>query len=169
MQRLAAIFKVRPEEGRLVLLVGVLFLCLQAGQGMGDNAASALFFLRFGVDFLPYMYVLLGAATFALTLGYAAGLGRIPRARFFRLLTAGLVIVLVVERIALFKPFPSLYPILWLTISCVGMIIGTFSWNVAGEVSNARQAKRLFPLFTSAGILGSVLGNSLTGVIAKSL
>src|SRR4030095_12285072 len=36
-----------------------------------------------------------------------------------------------------------------------------------GEVSDARRAKRLFPLFTSAGILGSVLGNSLTGLIAE--
>ncbi len=169
MQRLASVLKVQPEEGGLALLVGMLFLCLQAGQGMGDNAASALFFLRFGVDFLPYMYVLLGAATFALTLGYAAGLGRIERNRFFQLLTAGLVVVLLVERVALFKPFPILYPILWLTISCMGMIIGTFSWNVAGEVSDARQAKRLFPLFTSAEILGSVIGNSLTGLIAKSL
>ena len=66
MQRLASLLKVRPEEGRLVLLVGILFLCIQAGQGMGDNASSALFFLRFGVDFLPYMYVILGGVTFVL-------------------------------------------------------------------------------------------------------
>ena len=39
MQRLASLLKVRPEEGQLVLLVGLLFLCIQAGQGMGDNAA----------------------------------------------------------------------------------------------------------------------------------
>ena len=68
MQRLASLLKVRPEEGRLVLLVGILFLCIQAGQGMGDNASSALFFLRFGVDYLPYMYVILGGVTFVLTL-----------------------------------------------------------------------------------------------------
>jgi len=40
-------------------------------------------------------------------------------------------------------------------------------WTSAGEVCDARQAKRLFPLFTSTGILGSVLGNLLTGVIAS--
>ncbi|MBI3739925.1 MAG: hypothetical protein HY258_12830, partial [Chloroflexi bacterium] len=49
MQKLASLLKVRPEEGGLVLLVGILFMYIQAGQGMGDNAASALFFLRFGV------------------------------------------------------------------------------------------------------------------------
>ena len=49
------------------------------------------------------------------------------------------------------------------------MILGTFVWNIAGEVCDARQAKRLFPLFTSAGILGSVIGNAVTGVIARLL
>ncbi len=169
MQKLAAIFKVRPDEGRLVLLVGVLFLCIQAGQGLGDNAASALFFLRFGVNFLPYMYLLLGATTVILTTAYAAGLGRFRRSRFFESLLLGTVAVLVIERVALLRPIPLLYPVIWLTISCIGMILGTFVWNVAGEVSDTRQAKRLFPLFTSAGILGSVIGNSITGLVARWL
>src|SRR5512140_150717 len=169
MQRLASILKVRPEEGRLVLLVGLLFLCIQAGQGLGDNAASALFFLRFGVDFLPYMYLFLGATTVILTTAYAAGLSRFRRSRFFQALLLGMVVVLVVERLALTRPVPLLYPVIWLTINCIGMVLGTFMWNVAGEVSDARQAKRLFPLFTSAGILGSVAGNSVTGMVAKWL
>ncbi len=169
MQRIASLLKVRPEERQLVLLVGILFLCIQAGQGMGDNAASALFFLRFGVDFLPYMYLILGGVTFVLTLAYSAGLGRLGRNRFFQALILGLVFLLLIERLALLRPFSLLYPVLWLTVSCMGMILGTFTWNLAGEVSDARQGKRLFPLYASAGILGSVLGNSVTGVIAKML
>src|SRR5512142_2338169 len=169
MKRITSILTVRSYESRLALLVCLLFLCLQAGQGMGDNAASALFLVRFGVDFLPYMYVLLGAATFALTLGYAAGLGRIERGRFYRGLTAALAALLLIERAALLRPIPILYPIVWLTISCIGMIVGTFTWNLASDVTDARQAKRPFPLFTSAGILGSVLGNAITGVVARSL
>jgi HEAT repeat protein len=167
--KLASLLNIRPEEGRLALLVGMLFLCIQAGQGIGDNAASALFFLRFGVDFLPYMYLLLGATTFAITLGYSAGLGRFDQRRFFQSLILGLGVLLLVERAALELSIPILYPILWLTINCMGMILGTFTWNVAGGVSDARQAKRLFPLFTSAGILGSVIGNSATGTLAKFL
>ena len=48
-------------------------------------------------------------------------------------------------------------------------MLGTILWTVAGEVCDARQAKRLFPIFTSMGILGSVLGNSFTGVVANNL
>src|SRR5258706_16482896 len=74
--RLASLLKVRPDEGRLVILVAFLFACIQAGQGLGDNAASALFLLRFGVDFLPYMYIAAGVLTFVITIAYSAGLGR---------------------------------------------------------------------------------------------
>ncbi len=163
------IFKIRPEEIRLTTLIVLLFLCLQAGGGMGDNAASALFLLRFGADFLPYMYLFLGVLNFILALAYAAGLGRFKKDRFFIWLLASLTCLLLVERLILLQPFPVLYPILWLTVSGISLILGTFVWNLASEVCDARQAKRLFPLFTSAGILGSVLGNLITGITAKSL
>jgi HEAT repeat protein len=167
--RLASLLKVRVDEGRLVILVALLFACVQAGQGMGDNSASALFLLRYGVDFLPYMYLFLGALTFIATLAYSAALGRFHKGKFFSWMIAAFIGLLILERVAIFFPFRLLYPLLWLTINGVSMILGTFVWNIAGEVCNTRQAKRLFPLFTSAGILGSVVGNAVTGVIARWL
>ena len=167
--RLASLLNVRAEEGRLVVLVAILFACIQAGQGMGDNAASALFLLRYGVDNLPYMYLFLGALTFITTLIYSTALGRFDKGRFFSALIAAFIALLILERVAILFPFALLYPVLWLTINGMSMILGTFVWNLAGEVCNARQAKRLFPLFTSAGILGSVLGNAVTGVVARLL
>jgi len=169
LNRLASLLKVRLEEGRLVILVALLFACIQAGQGMGDNAASALFLLRFGVDYLPYMYIAAGVLTFVITMAYSAGLGRFEKGRFFLWIISAFAILLIIERAALALSFPFLYPALWLTVNGMGGILGTFVWNLAGEVCDARQAKRLFPLFTSAGILGSVLGNAMTGFIAKLL
>jgi HEAT repeat protein len=167
--RLAALLKVRPDEARLVLLVAALFLGIQASQGLGDNAASALFFLRFGVDYLPYMYLALGGLTFVAMLFYSAGLGRFRLQGFIPGLLAGFAALLLLERAGLGLNVSALYPLLWLTVSAGNMLLGTLVWNVAGEVCDARQAKRLFPLFTSAGILGSVLGNAATGAAAKGL
>jgi HEAT repeat protein/ATP/ADP translocase len=169
MNRIGRLLKVRPEEGPLVILVAMLFACIQAGQGLGDNAASALFLLRFGVDFLPYMYIAVGILTFAITMAYSAGLGRFDKGKFFLWIIAVFGILLIVERAAILLSIPFLYPTLWLTITAMGGILGTFVWNLAGEVCDARQAKRLFPLFTSAGILGSVIGNAVTGISAKWL
>ena len=167
--RFASLLNVRANEGRLVLLVALLFACIQGGQGMGDNAASALFLLRYGVDFLPYMYIFLGALTLITTLLYSAALGRFDKGRFFLWMIAGFTGLLLLERAAIVLALPFLYPILWLSINGIGMILGTFVWNIAGEVCDARQAKRLFPLFTSAGILGSVIGNAVTGITARLL
>jgi HEAT repeat protein/ATP/ADP translocase len=167
--RLASLLKVRADERRLVLLVALLFACIQAGQGIGDNAASALFLLRYGVDFLPYMYIFLGALTFATTLAYSVALGRFAKGRFFLWMIASFIALLFLERAAIVLALSFLYPVLWLSINGVSMLLGTFVWHLAGEVSNARQAKRLFPLFTSAGILGSVIGNAVTGMTARLL
>ena len=169
IHRLASLLKVRADESRLVLFVAILFACIQAGQGMGDNAASALFLLRYGVDFLPYMYMFLGALTFVTTLAYSAALGRFDKGRFFSGMILSFIGLLILERMAILLSQPFLYPVLWLSINGVSMILGTFVWNIAGEVCDARQAKRLFPLFTSAGILGSVVGNAITGVTARIL
>src|SRR5215213_1382131 len=124
--RLASLLNVRAEEGRLVFLVATLFACIQAGQGMGDNAASALFLLRYGVDFLPTMYVFLGALTFIATLAYSTALGRFDKGNFFAGLLAAFIGLLILERTAILFPFTFLYPVLWLTINGMSMILGTF-------------------------------------------
>ncbi|MCE9644668.1 MAG: HEAT repeat domain-containing protein [Chloroflexi bacterium] len=168
-KRLLSVLKVRPEEGRLVLLVAFLFACIQAGQGLGDNAASALFLLRFGVEYLPVMYIAAGLLTICITMAYSTGLSRFDKGQFFPWIITAFAVLLVIERLAILLSYPFLYPAIWLTVTGMGGILGAIVWNLAGEVCDARQAKRLFPLFTSAGILGSVIGNALTGVAAKLL
>ena len=167
-QRLASLFQIRPGEGLLVVLVASLFALTDAGRGLGANAADALFFRRFGVEFLPYMFMLLGAANFAVALLYAAGLGRFDKRRFFAALIAVLAIIVLVERAAIVLDLPVLYPVLWISVSMIGSILGLLAWNVAGEVCDARQAKRLFSLFVSAAILGGVAGNFVTGPLAQA-
>jgi HEAT repeat protein len=42
-------------------------------------------------------------------------------------------------------------------------------WNAAGEICTTRQAKRLFPLFATAGIGGGIVGNLVTGPLASTI
>ncbi|HLO29956.1 MAG TPA: Npt1/Npt2 family nucleotide transporter [Anaerolineales bacterium] len=165
--RAATLLKIRPDELRMVTLVAALFLCIQAGQGIGENAAFALFLSRLDINLLPYMYMGLGGFVSIASLAYATSLSRFRDARVVVSLLAGSVILFLAEWAAIAFLGLSIYPILWLTTFGMSVILGTLLWTVAGEVCDARQAKRLFPLFTSVGILGSVLGNLLTGVFAK--
>lgn len=165
-EKLIALLKIRPEETRLVALMAVLFLAVQAGQGIGENAAFALFLSRLNVYFLPYMYMGLGVIVFIGSIFYSASLSRFQNASVVTYLFGGIFLLFFAEWIAIEVLRLAIYPLLWLTTFGMSVILGTTIWTTAGEVCDARQAKRLFPLFTSMGILGSVLGNALTGVIA---
>ena len=166
--RLLSFLKIHPDETRLAGLVAMLFLCIQAGQGIGENAAFSLFLSSIDVDVLPVMYMGLGVVVFVASIAFSASLSRFQNSSVVINLLAGSAVLFGVEwfAIVLFRQ-PISYPLLWITTYGMGVVLGTLLWTTAGEVCDARQAKRLFPLFTSLGILGSVLGNLLTGVIAS--
>jgi len=169
-EKAIALLKVRPEEIRLVTLVAALFLCIQAGQGLGENAAFALFLSSIKVDVLPYMYMGLGGVVFLASIAYSASLTRFQNKKVVVNLLAGSFILFAIEWVVIIVWGKSLsypYPLLWLTTYGMSVVLGTMLWTVAGEVCDARQAKRLFPIFTSMGILGSVIGNSFTGIVAE--
>ncbi|MBI3914576.1 MAG: HEAT repeat domain-containing protein [Chloroflexi bacterium] len=165
--RIASFLQIRAGEARMVALVAALFALIEIGRGLGGNAADGLFFVRFGVENLPYMYLILGVITFFVMLGYTVGLGRGNKPAFFARLFFFLAIALLIERAAILTGFNLLYPILWLTINAISVVLGTLVWSVATETCDTRQAKRLFSLFTSLGILGGVIGNLLTGALAQ--
>lgn len=161
--------RVRDGEGPLVMAMAALFAVTQVSQGLGANTADALFFVRFGVDSLPLMILVSGPVAMAATGGHLAGLGRWgPRHWLPRILwlLAGAV---GVGWLGVMVNLPGVYPGIWLGTQAVMLLSFTVMWNAAGEVCNARQAKRLYPLFATAGIGGGVLGNALTGPLASGL
>ena len=168
-ERIASVFQIRPGEAKLVGLVGALFAFLEVGRNIGANAADGLFLIRFGAEYLPLMTIALGVLAFFITLSYTVGLSRFKKGIFFVAILGAFGAVLLIERVALFFNWALLFPILWLTINIISSILGTLMWNIAAEVCDTRQAKRLFSLFTSAGIFGGVVGNLITGTLAKSL
>jgi len=168
-RRLTRLLQIRAGEETLVLLGAVFFLLVQAGQVFAVNAADALLFQRFGVDVLPTLFVVLGAASLITTTAYASVLGRPNRVGLSLWVLAGVAAAGVLGWAATFIAKPSLYPALWLAIALANGVVGTLLWVLAGEVCDPRQAKRLFSLFASAGILGSVAAGFLTGPAARFL
>ncbi len=59
--------------------------------------------------------------------------------------------------------------LVWLTVGAAGALAMTIGWTVAGSSLDARQAKRLFPLCTSAAIAGYMAGSLGAGVLAGLL
>ncbi len=165
---LGSTLQIRPGELRMATLLGTLFALVQLGCSVGGSAADAIFFKRFGVNNLPYMYLILGGFNFTALIGYFALLGRwTNKGRLFTSLFAGFASVLLAERLAIVLNVRELYPLLWLSVNILSLLLGTLIWSTAGEICDTRQAKRLFPLCSSAGIFGWLIGSLLTGPVAR--
>ncbi len=168
--RVLRVLSIRPGEGRVVGSVATLFALLEAARGFGEVGADSLLLAQFGPDTLPttlpYLFIGLGVTSFAVSLGYAAALGRMPRIPLFIGIVTGIALLLVVERVGLAAGRTELVPVIWLTVFASSAINLTIAWTVSGASFDARQAKRLFPLLTSAAILGSFSGTLAAGPIA---
>jgi CRP-like cAMP-binding protein len=153
----------------MAVWVGVLFVVTQASHGLGMNTADTLFFLRFGVDRLPLMILISGVAVMAGITLHVAGLGLAGPRRWLWVATSASALLLVAERFTAAMDWPPIYPVIWIVNQAIVMVTLTVMWNAAEQSCDTRQAKRLFPLFATAGVIGGVAGNAVTGNLAAAL
>lgn len=167
ISRLVAFLQIRPGEVKMASLVAVLFGLVEAGRSIGSNAADALFFLRFGVQYLPYMFILLGIATFLVAVSYTGAVARPRREDLYKASFGVFALVVSIEWAAIHLDLPLLYPVLWMSINVISAVLGLQLWHIAGEVTDTRQAKRLTSIFLSGTVAGGLLGNVATGALAN--
>jgi len=148
------------------LVIGIM-LVTALGAALGGTGIEALFFARFGVDYLPYMYIGLGITSMLTSFITTVALGRIPKSILYTAVPILIAFVLLGARFALLTNLNWLYPVLWLGKEILNSLIGIVIWGVAGVVCDTRQAKRLFPLFNASRILGQVIGGFATGILVK--
>lgn len=169
MTRLAQLLSIRPGESRMAfLLIGVMIFT-SVGAALGGTAIEALFFARFGVEYLPYMFLGLGITSMVMSFGVTALLSRIPRQVLYIAVPLLMAVLLIIARFALFTGANWLYPALWLGKEVLNILVSLVLWGIAGVVCDTRQAKRLFPLFNASRILGQVLGGFVTGILVTAI
>ncbi len=140
-----------------------------AGAAIGVTSAEALFLARVGADGLPVLYIALGLVTMVATLGVTALLGRIAPMRFYLLMPIVLALLLAGARFLVELDFDGIYEMLWVTVFLLDTFLRLTLWGIAGISFDTRQAKRLYPLFVAAGILGFSVGGLLTGPLVEQL
>jgi HEAT repeat protein len=165
-RRLQAILRIRPGEGRTVLLLLAMMVVSMAGAAVGANGVESLFFSRYGPHFLPYLYLALGPLTFAVMMGMSALVSGEAH-RFLVRLPVAIVAAVLAARGLLLLDLRWFYPILWLVMMVLWTSQVMGSWGLAGAVSDTRQAKRLFPLYGAGLVSGGVIGGLSTGPLAS--
>src|SRR5215211_389568 len=149
-------------------MIGIMVFTAM-GASLGGIGIEALFFARFGVEYLPYMFIGLGITSMVVSFGITAALGSIPRRLLYLAIPVLIAILLTMARLALLAKLGWLYPSLWLGKEILNSLNGVLIWGIAGVVCDTRQAKRLFPLFNASRILGQVIGGFATGLLVSTL
>ena len=165
MISISSFLNIRPNETRTAVLLTGIMLFSAAGYSLGGTGIEALYFARFGTSALPYLYMGLGFLSLVTSLTITGLLGRIRRERMYVLVPGIASSIVILAWGLLFVQNPIIYPALWLGKEALNTIVSMIAWNTAGAVCDSRQAKRLFPLFNAARILGSVLGGLGTGAL----
>jgi len=165
LQRLRRSFAVEPGEGRPTLLLGAFLLLGMATVICLKAVSDSLFLSEFDARRLPYVdlavTVLVGfVVNFYLRWTRRASLPKLIHATQL-FIGASLLLFWVLLRMHL-DVVPAL---LYVWVGIFAALIPSQVWSLAGLVFTTRQAKRLFSLVGSGGILGAVLGGSFAGAV----
>ncbi len=168
-RELATILDIRPQERIRVLLLSLYFFLVITSYYVIKPVRNSLFIQRVGADNLPYVYILTALFVGLLITVYSHWADRITRRALvqgtFAFLASNLLIFWwVLNRGGLlssgaFYIWGRIYPLL---------LVSQF-WLVANDYFTTPQAKRVFGVIGGGGIIGGVVGSSVSGGFATLL
>ena len=168
-QFLERYLKIYIHESAPFLWMASMFFVIFLVTAVFRNYVDAAFLKRYGPQYIPYMLVINALLTFVI-FAVAERLGRRFLDHFiltgFLFFYAGSVTVAyLLVRAGMSIAYPILYQLLYLLDS----ILLVYLWNIAGDLFDARQGKRIFPLITSSQVLGTTIGSFATKGITSIL
>ena len=165
LKRLKALFLIRPGEGRTTAYLTLTFIVIGLGMAIGRGSADALFFKRFGVEYLPHMLFLTSLLLVTVSMVYAAFVDRLRPGRMYAL-------IFFLFALALFGVWLAMrhvdgvvaFAIYYLMYGVMSEILLAHFQVYLGEFLDLQQAKRLMPLISAGARLGAVFGGVFIGL-----
>ncbi len=161
--------KIKPEEFGLFLWSAALLFLIRTSSIIFNNFAETTFLKRFGVEYLPMVYMANAIVTFFIMGALTGVLKRLPSARLLAILLAYCGVSLALLRPVVGLGFELLYPVLFLLKAQYEAILALVFWNLANDLFNTRQSKRIFPLISAGGVLGGIIGSFGTPQLAEAI
>lgn len=167
MNWLRSLLNVERGEELPVLFLFLYLTLVLTSYLIVKAARDALFLSRFSALTLPYIYV--GVAVL-IGLVVTVYLRVSARVGLTTLITGTLVFFIANVLLLCWAGYVHWSPlaaVFYIWSSIFGVTVPTQVWTVANRVLDVRQAKRLFPLISSGGIVGSVAGGLIAAATAK--
>ncbi len=158
----------KNEISLFLWTAALLFLIRGCGVYL-NNYAETTFLKRYGVEYMPIVNMLNAVATFLIMAAMTGMITRLPGARLLTRLFVFCGVSVAAIRLIIPLGYDLVYPLLFMLKSQYEILIALVFWNLANDLFNTRQSKRLFPLITAGGILGQILGSFSTPFIVKAI
>ncbi len=161
------VFDIQPDETRAFGWTSGLMFLILFSEILFANFADTAFIKRFGVEYLPEMFLIDAVIVF-----FAMDLirGLVGKYAATTILTRIFVIFALTEvlcRFLIFLDISLLYPAMYILRQQFNGVMLVIFWNICNDIFDTRQSKRLFSLITAGGVLGRILGSLSTGVLAQ--
>jgi len=156
---------VRRGEYAQVTYLFTLFVTIGVGMALGRGTADALFFKRYGIEYLPAMYVLVSFLLSGVSVIYAAFVDMIPAERFFKILFGTLAGLLVANWMAITSGGSDwVYPAYFLLYEVASELLLVHGALYLGQNLVQTQSKRLTPLILAGQQVGVITGGLLLAI-----
>lgn len=168
---LTKLFDLRPTEYRRALLMQAYIFLIIFTLLIVKPTANSLFLSEFGVESLPYAFILVAFLAAAISMLYARWLKKTALQKIMRQTLWGCIGSLLLFGTFLhFNIFgqPTLY-LFYLWVMIFGLLATSQFWVLANLVFDAREAKRLFGFIGAGAIAGGILGGYVASVLANWL
>lgn len=165
---LGRLLRLRHEDLARGLLLSLYYFLIISSYTAGLAARDTLFLDQFQATQLPYVDM----ATAVLVGFFVAVYIRIARRASLRNLLVGTLLFLATNAAffgwaAHFPRWRWLYPAFYIWVGIFGVVTTAQVWTLANYLLTTREAKRLFGLIGSGGILGGICSGFYTRAAAK--
>ena len=167
MKKLLRLLLVREDEKVTVLYFLSFFFIVGCGLAMGKASAEALFFKRYGIEYLPVMYIALGIVLSLVSIIYASFADRMSAEKFYLriFLAFSILLILCWAGMNLFET-QAVYPLYFLVYEAISEILLIHSALYLSQNLDSFKAKRLSPVIFSGSQLGLIFGGAMVALLA---
>lgn len=159
--------QIRSGEGRKVFLTALYFFLIITAYYVIKPVSRSLVLGELGSRMVPYVDLLSAILMGPFVTLFARLVDRMRKPQLLSLSFITVIAVLVLFWRLLAWPVPWIAGAFALWVSIFSVLVVTLFWLVANDLYRPREAKRLFGLIGSGGILGGIVGSSIAAVGAQ--
>ncbi|GMT40839.1 MAG: hypothetical protein IEMM0001_1574 [bacterium] len=170
LDHISNLLLVHKDERQQLSYLLIVFILMGAGIALGRGTADALFFKRYGIEYLPVMFVLVGVLLSAISVMYAAFVDALPSERFFKIIFA-LMIALLLGNWFMIRLGASdmVYPAYFLLYEIASELFLVHSALYLGQNLVQTQSKRLMPIILAGSQVGVIIGGLFLAGMSRVL